>query len=70
MALSLVERSCRRCLVQMFPLTVPTAMSQHGEAMAAWHCTPCEREIEQERAEAQRRARSTGRSHTWVVAHA
>ncbi|MFF8919026.1 3'-5' exonuclease [Streptomyces sp. NPDC015032] len=55
-ALSLVERSCRRCLVQMVPLTAWAAMSEHEQAMADWHCTPCEREISQERAEAQRRA--------------
>ncbi|MGW0647319.1 exonuclease domain-containing protein [Streptomyces umbrinus] len=52
----LVKRSCRRCLVQLFPLTVWAAMNDREQAMADWHCTPCDREIEQERAEAQRRA--------------
>ncbi|AEM88764.1 hypothetical protein [Streptomyces violaceusniger] len=56
MALSLVERSCRRCLVQLFPPTVWAAMSEREQAIADWHCAPCEREIEQERLEAQRRA--------------
>jgi DNA polymerase III epsilon subunit-like protein len=55
-ALSLVERSCRRCLVQLFPLTVWAAMSEHEQAMADWHCASCEQEMEQERAEAQRQA--------------
>lgn len=55
-ARSLMERSCRRCLMQLYPLTVWTAMSEREQAMADWHCTPCDQEIEQERAEGQRRA--------------
>lgn len=55
-ALSLVERSCRRCLGQLFPLTVWAAMSEREKAVADWHCATCEREIEQERVQAQRRA--------------
>lgn len=59
-ALSLVERSCRRCLVQLFPLTVWAAMSEREQAMADWHCSPCEQEIEQEHVEAQQRADRAG----------
>ncbi|MFM9681638.1 3'-5' exonuclease [Streptomyces brasiliscabiei] len=55
-ALSLVERSCRRCLVQLYPLAVWAAMSEREQAMADWHCASCDQEIEQERAEGQRRA--------------
>ncbi|MBL1120581.1 3'-5' exonuclease [Streptomyces sp. 110] len=56
MTRSLVERSCRRCLVQLFPLTVWTAMSEREQAMTDWHCAPREREIEHKHVEAQRRA--------------
>ncbi len=45
-----------RCLAQQFPLTVWAAMSEHEQATAARHCTLCEQEIEQEHADAQRRA--------------
>ncbi|MGJ5899219.1 exonuclease domain-containing protein [Streptomyces niveiscabiei] len=55
-ALSLVERSCRRCLVQLFPRAVWAAMSGREQAMADWHCAACDQEIERERVEAQRRA--------------
>ncbi|MCF2132222.1 hypothetical protein L1I79_38290, partial [Strepomyces sp. STD 3.1] len=55
-ARSLMERSCRRCLVQLYPLTAWAAMSEREQAMADWHCARCEREIEQERVQAQRRA--------------
>ncbi|WP_460074164.1 3'-5' exonuclease [Streptomyces sp. YKOK-I1] len=55
-ALSLVERSCRRCLVQLYPLTVWAGMSEREQTMADWHCTPCDQEIEQERIEAQQLA--------------
>lgn len=53
-ALSLVDRSCRRCLVQLVPLAVWAAMGERERALADWHCGPCEEEIERERAEAQR----------------
>ncbi|MGW2827359.1 hypothetical protein ACWC24_41265 [Streptomyces sp. NPDC001443] len=55
-ALSLVKRSCRKCLVQLFPPAVRAAMHGRERAMAAWHYTPCDQEIEQERIEAQRQA--------------
>ncbi|MFF3503194.1 hypothetical protein [Streptomyces sp. NPDC003247] len=55
-ARSSAERSCRRCLVPLYPLTVWAAMSEREQAMADWHCTPYDQEIEHERAEAQRRA--------------
>ncbi|WP_318199193.1 hypothetical protein [Streptomyces sp. SCL15-4] len=53
---SLAERSRRRCLVQLYPLTVWAAMSEREQAMADWHCPACDREIEQGRAQARRRA--------------
>ncbi|MET9294851.1 3'-5' exonuclease [Streptomyces sp. NPDC003077] len=55
-ARSLVDHSCRRCLVQLVPLAVWAAMGERERAMADWHCTPCWEEIDQERAEAQRQA--------------
>ncbi|MFD7136140.1 3'-5' exonuclease [Streptomyces sp. NPDC059894] len=51
-ARSLVERSCRRCLVQLYPLMVWAAMSEPEQAMADWHCTPCDQETERERGDA------------------
>lgn len=53
---SLVDRSCRRCLVQLVPLAVWAGMDERERALADWHCGPCEQEIEQERVEAQRQA--------------
>ncbi|MFF7987707.1 hypothetical protein ACFZDK_53205 [Streptomyces sp. NPDC007901] len=53
---SLVTRSCRRCLVQLFPLTAWAAMIEREQAAADWHCAACDHAIEQERVEAQRRA--------------
>lgn len=53
-ARSLVDRSCRRCLVQLVPLAVWAAMGERERVLADWHCGPCRDELEGERAEAQR----------------
>ncbi|MEV4342201.1 3'-5' exonuclease [Streptomyces sp. NPDC049590] len=42
--------------MQLYPLTVWAAMSEREQAMADWHCPACDREIERERAQAQRQA--------------
>jgi hypothetical protein len=55
-ARSLVDRSCRRCLVQLVPRAVWASMSELERARADWHCGPCQEELERERAEAQRQA--------------
>lgn len=72
-ARSLTERSCRRCLVQLVPLATWARMREDERVLADWHCAPCEREIERERAEAVRQAdrdrwEDLGPTITWAQA--
>ncbi|MFI1205584.1 exonuclease domain-containing protein [Streptomyces sp. NPDC020883] len=55
-ALSLTNRACRRCLVQLVPLAVWAEMDERERVLADWHCGPCQEEIDRERAEVQRQA--------------
>ncbi|MHB6912838.1 3'-5' exonuclease [Streptomyces sp. DB-54] len=55
-ALSLFDRSCRRCLVQLVPLAVWASMGERERALADRDCGPCQQELERERAQAQQQA--------------